>query len=38
MKEWYRTVILVLLLMTAIGFIIWQRQADSSALLQGLRR
>lgn len=31
MKEWHRTVLLVLLLMLAIGFIIWTNQTADSA-------
>lgn len=38
MREGYRTVLLLGLLALAVGFIIWTRQADSSALLQGLPR
>ncbi len=33
MKEWHRTVILLVLLAVAIGFIIWSRQAAESSLL-----
>ncbi len=36
MREGYRTLILVGLIAVAVGFIIWTRHADSSALLQGL--
>lgn len=36
MKESYRTIVLVALIFLAVGFIVWTRHADSSALLQGL--
>ena len=36
MKEQYRTVVLLVLIALAVSFIIWTRQADNSALLQGL--
>lgn len=36
MKEWHRTVILVLLIVVAVGFIIWSRHAYDTNFLQGL--
>ncbi len=33
MKEWHRTVILLVLLAIAIGFIVWTRRAAESSLL-----
>jgi hypothetical protein len=36
MKEWHRTVILVLLLVAAVAFIIWSKQNSTNSLLQGL--
>lgn len=36
MKEWHRTVILILLIAIAIGFIIWTRQSYETNFLQSL--
>jgi hypothetical protein len=36
MKEWHRTIMLVLLLAVAIGFIVWSKQASLSSLIQGV--
>ena len=38
MREGQKTILLLVLIALAVGFIIWTRQADSSALLQGLPR
>ena len=37
MKEWQRTVILLLLLVLAIGFILWSRHAYDVNFLRSLR-
>ena len=37
MKEWTRTVILVLLLVACIAFLVWSRHAADSSLIQGIR-
>lgn len=37
MKEWQRTVLLLVLLAIAVGFIIWSRQANLHVLTQGIR-
>jgi hypothetical protein len=36
MKEWHRTVMLLVLLVAAIAFIIWSKQNSTNSLLQGL--
>ena len=36
MKEWQRTVVLVVLLAVAIGFILWSRQSIDTNFIDGL--
>jgi len=36
MKEWQRTILLVVLLLAAVAFIVWSRQASDNNLLHGL--
>ena len=36
MKEWQRTIMLLLLLLLAIGFIVWSRHASDTSILQGV--
>jgi len=36
MKEWQRTVILVVLLLATVAFIVWTRHTSDSNLLRGL--
>lgn len=33
MKEWHRTVILVIFLLLLVGLIVWSRQASNPALM-----
>lgn len=35
MKEWHRTVILVLFILILVGLIIWARQLPNETLIQG---
>lgn len=37
MKEWHRTVILVLIIIFAVGFIIWSRQQVETNFVDTLR-
>lgn len=36
MKEWIRTVVLVLLLIGGVAFLIWSRHAADASLLHGI--
>lgn len=36
MKEWHRTVLLLVLLAAAIAFILWSRQASLNGLINGV--
>lgn len=36
MKEWHRTIILLVLLAIGIAFIVWSTHASNSSLVQGL--
>lgn len=36
MKEWQRTIILVVLLAIAIGYLVWMRQTIDTSLLNGV--
>jgi len=36
MKEWQRTIVLLILLAIAIGFIVWSGHTSNSNLTQGL--
>jgi lipopolysaccharide export system protein LptC len=38
MKEWQRTILLLLLIAFAIGYIMWNKQANTDTLIQGLGR
>jgi hypothetical protein len=37
MKEWHRTVLLLLLIAATIGYILWQRQAVETNFIDSLR-